>query len=439
VAPVPLTAMRERNQYFSRVTGRVDLDVNQRAYVAIVGVGSVGSMMALELARSGIGHLLLIDGDRLEAHNLARHALPSGYLATNKAEATAQHLKANVPGLDVGAVPHHLDERFSDEQLDRLITPADLVVIATDRRSAQRRIAARALAMDIPAVIPGLYADRGGEVFVQLNPGQACFRCWDDFRDPDAELRSVASINADALAVIQQTAYLAIALLDPRSRHARDLAPTPNDPRPRQLFVMRPGAALLRTPATRRPGCPGCAVGPSPLSADERGATNAGDEGALHGALHARAPAAGWHFMLSENPTPPVLEHVAVSQPILVEGETLTLSWRAANATHVLIDGHEPQPAEGELALVMRESMAFTLTAVNPHGQATATSGLVRVIAPVQIHELRLVAFPTARPAAPPMCPRPIARSPRRHSSPERPASGSWSGLAWQMRSRRAQ
>jgi molybdopterin/thiamine biosynthesis adenylyltransferase len=431
--------MRERHRYFSRLTGRVDLEVNHRAYVAIVGVGSVGSMMAVELARSGIGHLLLIDGDQLEQHNLVRHALPSGYLATNKAEATAHHLKANVPGLDVGAVAHHLDERFSDDQLDRLIAPADLLVIATDRRSAQRRIAARALAMDIPAVIPGLYADRGGEVFVQLNPGQACFRCWDDFRNPDAELRSVASINADALAVIQQAAFLALALLDSRSRHARDLAPTPNDPRPRQLFVMRPGAALLRTPATRRPGCPGCAVGPSPLSADEREPANARDEGTLHGALHARAPAAGWRFMLSETPKPPTVDFVTVSNPILAEGETLTLSWRAANATHVLIDGHEPQPTEGELALLISESAAFTLTAVNPHGQVSANSGLVRVIKPARIHELRLVAFPAARPTAPSMHPRPMEGGPSRPAPPERPASGVWSGLVGLTRSHRAQ
>jgi molybdopterin/thiamine biosynthesis adenylyltransferase len=389
--------MLERDQYFSRLSGRVDLPAHERAFIAILGVGSVGSTMALELARSGVGHLLLIDGDRLEEHNLPRHALPAGYLATNKAEATQHHLRGNVPDLDVGAVPHHLDEHVTDEEIDRLIAPAQLVILATDRRSAQRRLAARALAMDIPAVIPGLYADRGGEVFVQLNPGQACFRCWDDFRDPEAEVRSVSAINADAFSVIQQAVFLAIALVDPRSRHARDMAPTPTDARPRQLFVQRPGAALLRTPVARRPGCEGCAVGPSPLGEDGRPAGTALDAGAALSARHSRRRAAGWRLMLSDDDAPPEVEQIAVSEPIVPEGTPVTLSWRARNATHVLIDGHEIQPPQGRLSVVMNGTQAFTLTAVSPHGQASATSEIVRVIALPLIRELRLVEFPAAK------------------------------------------
>jgi molybdopterin/thiamine biosynthesis adenylyltransferase len=389
--------MSDRDHYFSRLTSRVDLHAHEHAFIAIVGVGSVGSMMALELARSGVGHLLLIDGDRLETHNLARHALPTGYLSTNKAEATGHYLQANIPGLDIGAVPHHLDDAFTDEEIDRLIAPAHLVIVATDRRSAQRRIAARALAMDIPAVIPGLYADRGGEVFVQLNPGQACFRCWDDFRDPDAEVRSVSSINADALAVIQQAAFLSIAVLDPRSRHARDLAPAPADPRPRQLFVLRPGAALLRTPVTRRPGCIGCGVGPSPIGEDPRPATPAGSAGGAFIMRHTRRAAAGWRFTLADEPADPKIEHVGVSEPIVAEGSHVTLAWRTRNSTHVLIDGHGAHPPEGELTVLVEKTTAFKLTAVNPYADTSATSEVVRVIALPRIRELRLVALPTAQ------------------------------------------
>src|SRR5439155_19038632 len=118
--------------------------------------GSVGSQVALELARCGVGHLGLVDGDHLELHNVARHALPAAYVGTNKAEAMAAHLTHDVPELDVGALARHVDDSFSDLAVDALLAPSHLVVIATDRRTVQRRVARRALAMDIPAVLPGL-------------------------------------------------------------------------------------------------------------------------------------------------------------------------------------------------------------------------------------------------------------------------------------------
>lgn len=396
--------MTDRSQYFSRVSDRVDLRVLSEAFVALVGVGSVGSTMALELARCGVGHLLLVDGDRLQVANLARHALPSAYVGNNKAEAAAHHLMVNIPRFDVGAVPHHLDDTFTDEQIDRLLKPAQLVIVATDKRAAQRRIAARALAMDIPAVVPGLYADRGGEVFVQLNPGQACFRCWDDFRDPDAEVRGVSSINADALSVIQHATYLSIAVLDPRSRHARDLAPPPADPRPRQLFVLRPGAALLRTPVTRRPGCPGCAVGPSPIGEEPRPATPAAGAAVPLTKEHPRAPAAGWRFTLAPEPVVPEIEQVSVSEPVIAEGTHVTLSWLAHNATHVLVEGHGTHPPEGELTVLVNANTAFRVRAVNPFGEVTAISPTVRTVRLPRIQELRLAAFPQPQLMGGPSC-----------------------------------
>jgi molybdopterin/thiamine biosynthesis adenylyltransferase len=387
--------MTDRPDYFSRIIGRVDLDALSDTFVVIAGVGSVGSMIALELARCGVGHLALLDGDHLEGANLSRHALADAYVGTNKAEAMASHLALNIPGLDVAGAPFHLDDSFSDAEIDRCLARADLVVIATDQRAAQRRIARRALAMDIPAVLPGLYADRGGEVFVQLNPGQACFMCWDAFREEDAQVRGVSSLNADALSVIQQAVYLCLAVLDPRSRHARDLAPLPQDPRPRQLFVQRPGAALVRASVTRRADCPGCAVGPSPLA----GAAHAGEattelfDGLLVG--HERMLAAGWRFALSGEIKPPRIDAVEVSEPLVVEGTTVTLSWAASNATHVRIDGLGTHPSEGAIKALVANTTAFRVHAVNPFGEDSALSPVVRTMRLPRLREIALPTLPT--------------------------------------------
>jgi hypothetical protein len=370
--------MISRGDYFSRVADRVDLPTLASRLVLVVGAGSVGSSLCFELARCGVGHFAIADGDQLEPHNPVRHALPNAYVGTNKAEALAAHLVHNVPGVDVGALPHDLDVGYTDLELDRMLRPADLVVIATDDRETQRRIARRALAMDLPAVVPGLYLGGGGEVFVQLGPGQACFLCWDAFRETDAAVRGARSVHADAYAVLQQAIFLSLALLDPRSPHARELAPTANDRRPRQFFVLRPGAPLLRSPVARRPGCPSCAVGPSSLNDADGSVGDRRDP--FRGVVADDVRAAGWAFTLRGVERPPSIEHVAVDRPLVIEGEAVRLEWVAVDATHVMVETLGRRPPVGHADVVVTNSRTFRVQAVNPFGQTDASSPVVRTM-----------------------------------------------------------
>jgi len=58
---------------FSRNTGILESDMMLMKGVIIVGCGSVGSLVALELARAGVGRFLLLDMDIFEYHNICRH------------------------------------------------------------------------------------------------------------------------------------------------------------------------------------------------------------------------------------------------------------------------------------------------------------------------------------------------------------------------------
>lgn len=368
--------MSDRSEYTSRIEGRVNLSALANAFVIFIGVGSVGSMMALELlAHCGVGHGALVDGSRLERHNLVRHVLGARYLWANKAAAMADYL-ADVPGLDVGYRDRHIDDTMSDRELDLLLAPADLIVIATDDRRTQRQVAARARALDIPAVIPGLYAQGGGEVFVQLDSANPCFRCWDDFRPADAEVRGATALSADAFAVIQQAIYLCVGVLDTRSAEARELAPPAGDPRPRQLFVARPATNLVRVPMNRRNGCPACRVGPSDVHAPPNNRARS-----RRSVQDDRAPARDWMFAADATPAPPVLERLTVSEEIVLEGSPVVLSWSAQHATHVRIDGDGPYPTTGELTITVNATRFFTVEAVNPYGSVTGHSATVRVLA----------------------------------------------------------
>lgn len=58
---------------FSRNTGILESDIMLKKGAIILGCGSVGSLVAMELARAGVGRFFLIDMDILGYHNICRH------------------------------------------------------------------------------------------------------------------------------------------------------------------------------------------------------------------------------------------------------------------------------------------------------------------------------------------------------------------------------
>ncbi len=238
---------------FVRIAGRIDTDLLQRMKVAIIGVGSVGSHLAVALARSGVGALVLVDGKRLDAGHVVRHILGADDVGENKAFALRALLERQTPWVEVEHVPRHLTTRLTNAALDHLLDGCDLVIAATDDLRVQQRVNRRALARDVPAVFPGVdEAANRGEVFVSLGQHRTpCFRCWTNWRDADNRVRGAIALGTDMAPTIDLTIRLSLGLLDPASPYARLYAPTgngrpPGPPRPRTLFmVSEPGSADL--------------------------------------------------------------------------------------------------------------------------------------------------------------------------------------------------
>lgn len=65
----------------------------KQAKVAICGLGGLGSHIAIMLARSGLGHLVLIDFDIIEPSNLNRQAYNISDLGKLKTQALRSHIK----------------------------------------------------------------------------------------------------------------------------------------------------------------------------------------------------------------------------------------------------------------------------------------------------------------------------------------------------------
>jgi len=121
------------------------------ATVAIFGIGGVGSFTAEALARSGIGHLILIDKDNVDVTNINRqiHALNST-IGKSKVEVMRSRILDINPAAKVDAVQKfYLPAENADSFF---ICRYDYVVDAIDTITAKINLAAECQRRNIPLI-----------------------------------------------------------------------------------------------------------------------------------------------------------------------------------------------------------------------------------------------------------------------------------------------
>jgi tRNA A37 threonylcarbamoyladenosine dehydratase len=113
------SSLHHRFGGIARLYGQAGLARFFRARVAVIGIGGVGSWAVEALARSGIGHLTLVDLDEICVTNVNRqlHAM-DGQIGRQKTEAMAERARAIHPGCEVAVVPAFFNERTSAGILD---------------------------------------------------------------------------------------------------------------------------------------------------------------------------------------------------------------------------------------------------------------------------------------------------------------------------------
>lgn len=117
--------------------GGADLNLSNKR-VAIIGCGSVGSEIALMLAKAGVGHLTLIDFDVLEIDNIYRHRLGGEYLNYEpdsksgkvrkyyKSKALENYLSKNLPHIETEVITKPVEEIIEGKELKN----ADIIISA---------------------------------------------------------------------------------------------------------------------------------------------------------------------------------------------------------------------------------------------------------------------------------------------------------------------
>jgi len=157
---------------------QVGIEGQQRitqARVLVVGAGGLGCPAALYLGASGVGHLVIADGDVVDLTNLQRqigHA--HGNIGQNKAASLAASVRALNPEIEVVALELHLH----DSALVDAVTSVDVVVDASDN-FATRHAINRACFATGKLLVSGSAIGFSGQLAV-FDPGRGdspCYQC----------------------------------------------------------------------------------------------------------------------------------------------------------------------------------------------------------------------------------------------------------------------
>ncbi len=145
------------------------------SHVLLVGAGGLGSPVALYLGSAGVGHITVVDHDRVDATNLQRqiaHKLSS--VGEFKAESIHRAIADINPDVEVTVVTQRADPRL----LDTLVQQTDLVIDCTDN-FATRHAINRATVQHQKPLVSGAAIRFDGQVMVfdTRQTASPCYAC----------------------------------------------------------------------------------------------------------------------------------------------------------------------------------------------------------------------------------------------------------------------
>ena len=154
----------------------------EAATVAVCGLGGLGSAVALMLARSGVGRLLLFDFDRVDISNLHRQQYLPGQVGMTKFDALTHNLRLLMLGTEVGGQA----VRLTEDNILPLLSPADVVIECFDDADAKAMLVDAVLSKlpTVPVIAASGMAGLGdGNEIVTRRLGRRLWVCGDGASD----------------------------------------------------------------------------------------------------------------------------------------------------------------------------------------------------------------------------------------------------------------
>ncbi len=200
---LPELSTRERERYARHLVLPQLGEEGQRhlksARALIVGVGGLGSAIALYLAGAGIGRIGVVDADTVSFSNLQRQVLHGeGTLDHPKVESAAERLADLNADIAVELFP----ERFDRTSGRRIAADYDLVIDGTDNFETRYAINDVCLALRIPYVYGAIFRLEGQVSLLGIDGGP-CYCCL--FPEPPAPETVLPGAQAGILGAVPGT------------------------------------------------------------------------------------------------------------------------------------------------------------------------------------------------------------------------------------------
>lgn len=220
-----------------------------QARIALIGAGGLGSPAALYLAAAGVGHLTLIDDDRVERSNLQRQVVHAdARVGMRKTESARLALLALNPRIELELV----NRRLLADNVEECISGTDVVIDGADNFPTRYLLDAACRRLQLPLVYGAVHRFTGQvSVFDARSADSPCYRCL--FPEPPSAAEAPNCAEAGVLGVLPGT----IGLL--QATEAIKLILGLGQPLTGRLLCYDALAASFRELRLKRdPGCPGC-------------------------------------------------------------------------------------------------------------------------------------------------------------------------------------
>jgi len=183
----------------------------RNAKVCLIGVGGLGSPVALKLVGMGIGHLRFVDRDIVSRSDLHRqHLYDAESLGRPKVEVAFNKLSRLNPDVTLEPVPESLNSTNAEE----LIAGMDVVIDGLDRPEPRYIVNRVCNKLKIPYVF-GAAIEAFGNVSTIL-PGQTfCLECFmPDLKDEDLPVCGLVGVHPSAIGIVSSVqVYEAVRVL----------------------------------------------------------------------------------------------------------------------------------------------------------------------------------------------------------------------------------
>lgn len=154
-----------------------------KASVLVIGMGGLGSPVAMYLAAAGVGRLVLVDDDRVELTNLQRQIV---HRTATIGQPKVDSAKAALEALNPDTVVVTINHRLGDSALADQVAGVDLVVDCSDNFTTRFAINEACVKHKTPLVSgAAIRFDGQVAVFDSRREDSPCYRCL--YREGDDE------------------------------------------------------------------------------------------------------------------------------------------------------------------------------------------------------------------------------------------------------------